>query len=248
MLYRIHKLAFPLLFLAACEQTPAPEAPAPAPVPAPAPAAPERPALTEGLPIVGVLVYPKVLGTEVAAPIDVFAKHAEDGSKLFNVITIAQVDGTITTEEGLRIVPDYTFADAPELDVLVVPSAYDMHSIRQEEPLIRFIQEQDRHTDYTMSNCAGAQLIGAAGIADGRKIVTWIGGGEELKQLYPKLDVQDDATVAYVEDGKFLSSNGNLASYISALELLEKMTTPEHRAFIEGYLYLERLQGWGRQP
>jgi hypothetical protein len=47
-----------------------------------------------------------------------------------------------------------------------------------------------------------------------------------------------------VEDGKFISSNGNLASYIAALNVLEKMTSPEHRKFIEGYLYLDRLQHW----
>jgi hypothetical protein len=56
--------------------------------------------------------------------------------------------------------------------------------------------------------------------------------------------VQDNSLVTFVEDGKFSSSNGNLASYISALQLLEKMTSPEPRAFVEGYLYLDRLQNW----
>jgi len=45
---------------------------------------------------------------------------------------------------------------------------------------------------------------------------------------------KNDTLVAYVEDGKYSSSNGNLASYISALELLEKMTRHEHRKFGEG--------------
>ena len=95
-----------------------------------------------------------------------------------------------------------------------------------------------------MSNCGGAQLIGAAGIASGHKIVTWIGGGEQLQKDYPDLKVMDDSTVTYVEDGKFSSSNGNLASYISALELVEKMTSRAHREFVESYLYLSRLQEW----
>ena len=69
----------------------------------------------------------------------------------------------------------------------------------------------------------------------GRKIVTWSGGGMQLQADYPNLLVQNDSLVTYVEDGKFSSSNGNLASYISALNLLEKMTNPEHREFIESY-------------
>ena len=72
-----------------------------------------------------------------------------------------------------------------------------------------------------------------------------IGGGAELQKRYPALKVQDDATVTFVRDGKFFSSNGNLASYVSALELVEEMTTPEHRAFVESYLYLERLRSYG---
>ncbi|MFZ1717413.1 MAG: glutamine amidotransferase, partial [Saprospiraceae bacterium] len=92
--------------------------------------------------------------------------------------------------------------------------------------------------------CAGAQLIGVSGIADGKKIVTWIGGREQLQKDYPNLKVQNDSSVTFVEDGKFSSSNGNLTSYISALKLLEKMTNLEHRKFVESYLYLERLQNW----
>ena len=95
-----------------------------------------------------------------------------------------------------------------------------------------------------MSNCAGAHLIGKSGIADGKKIVTWIGGGEQLQKDYPSLKVQNDSLVTFVKDGKFLSSNGNLASYISALELVEIMTNQEHRKFVESYLYLDRLQDW----
>jgi len=50
--------------------------------------------------------------------------------------------------------------------------------------------------------------------------------------------------VTFIKDGKFLSSNGNLASYISALKLLEIMTNAEHRKFVESYLYLDRLKNW----
>ena len=81
-------------------------------------------------------------------------------------------------------------------------------------------------------------------MANGKKIVTWIGGGKDIQKNYPDLKAQDDGKVSYMEDGKFMSSNGNLASYVSSLELLEKMTNREHRKFVEFYLYLDRLQNW----
>ncbi len=201
-------------------------------------------ALKPGLPTIGLLLYDHVLQTEITAPLDVFSKHSKDGEQLFNVITIAGAYELIQSEEGLKIFPDYTFDNAPKLDIIVVPSAYDMSARVNDERLVKFIQEQNKNTKYTVSNCGGASLIGEAGIADGRKIVTWIGGGKDLQKNYPSLRVQDDTTVSFVQDGKFLSSNGNLASYISALELLEEMTNKEHVKFVESYLYLERLQNW----
>lgn len=196
------------------------------------------------LPTIGLLMYNGVLQSEVIATSDVFTKPTEDGKQLFNVVTIAETDNPITTEEGMRFVPDYTFNDCPNLTALFVPSAYDMYAQVHNDKIVNFIKERNKETDYTVSNCAGAQLIGKSGIADGHKIVTWIGGGEQLQKDYPNLKVQNDSLVTYVKDGKFLSSNGNLASYISALELVEIMTSPEHRKFVESYLYLDRLQNW----
>ncbi|WP_034043914.1 DJ-1/PfpI family protein [Wocania ichthyoenteri] len=196
------------------------------------------------LPTIGLLMYNGVLQSEVIATSDVFAKPTEDGKQLFNVISIAETKNPITTEEGMRFVPDYTFENCPKLTALFIPSAYDMYAQVHNEKIVDFIKEKNKETKYTISNCAGAQLIGASGIADGKKIVTWVGGGKQLQEDYPNLKVQNDSLVTFVEDGKFSSSNGNLASYISALNLVEKMTSTEHRKFVESYLYLDRLQNW----
>lgn len=196
------------------------------------------------LPTIGLLMYNGVLQSEVIATSDVFAKPTEEGKRLFNVITIAETENFITTEEGIKIIPDYSFDNCPNLIALFVPSAYDMYAQVHNDKIVDFIKKKNIETKYTVSNCAGAQLIGASGIADGKKIVTWIGGGKQLQEDYPNLKVQNDSLVTYVEDGKFISSNGNLASYISALELLEKMVSPEHRKFVESYLYLDRLKKW----
>lgn len=200
--------------------------------------------LQSDLPTIGLLMYEGVLQGEVVATSDVFAKRSIEGKQLFNVVTIAETMSPITTEEGMRLLPDYTFETCPNLTALFVPSAYDMHQQVNNSKLIAFIQQKHEETTYMVSNCAGAQLIGKSGIAKGHKIVTWIGGGVQLQKDYPDLIVQNDSVVVYVEDGKFSSSNGNLASYIAALNLLEKMTGPAHRQFVEDYIYLDQLQNW----
>lgn len=200
----------------------------------------------EELPTIGLLMYNGVLQGEVVATSDVFAKLDKDGNQLFNVIAIAETEKPIVTEEGMKFVPDFTFDNCPRLTALFVPSAYDMHAQVNNKKIIDFIRNKNQEAEYIVSNCAGAQLIGKSGIADGHKIVTWIGGGTQLQKDYPNLRVQNDSLVTFIEDGKFSSSNGNLASYISALNLLEKMTGPDHREFVESYLYLDRLQNWNQ--
>lgn len=199
------------------------------------------------LPTIGLLMYNGVLQSEIIASSDVFAKPTEDGKQLFNVITIAETNNAITTEEGIVFVPDYTFENCPKLTTLFIPSAYDMYALVHNQNIINFIKEKNKETIYMVSNCGGAQLIGASGIADGHKIVTWIGGGKQLQKDYPNLKVQNDSVVTYIKDGKFLSSNGNLTSYISALNLVELMSNANHRKFVESYLYLDRLQNWKKE-
>ncbi|WP_052596330.1 DJ-1/PfpI family protein [Aureispira sp. CCB-QB1] len=196
------------------------------------------------LPTIGLLMFDGVLQGEVIATSDVFGKPSRDFEQLFNVITIAETKAAITTEEGIHLVPDYTFDNCPKLTALFIPSGYDMHTQVRNVKMIDFIKKKNEETQYIVSNCAGAQLIGASGIADGHKIVTYIGGGRELQKQYPNLKVQDDSLVTFVEDGKFSSSNGNLTSYISALNLVEKMTSTAHREFVEEYLYIDRLRNW----
>ena len=63
------------------------------------------------LPTIGLLMYNGVLQSEVVATSDVFAKRTEDGKRLFNVVTIAETQKPITTEEGMKFEPDFTFED-----------------------------------------------------------------------------------------------------------------------------------------
>ena len=112
------------------------------------------------LPTIGLLMYNGVLQGEVIATSDVFAKHDKNGEQIFNVIAIAETKKPITTEEGMKFVPDYTFDNCPKLTVLFVPSAYDMHAQVNNTKTIDFIRDKNQETEFMVSNCAGAQLIG----------------------------------------------------------------------------------------
>jgi len=198
--------------------------------------------INEDLPTIGILIFEGVIINEVVAPLDVFSNSGIDGKPLFNVVVIAKEDKMYRSAHGLKIKSDFVIDQAPDLKVLVIPSSYTPDDQTSDKQLVNFIKEQNKTTEYVASHCAGAFLVGESKIADYRQIVTYVGGGESLQQSYPTLEVADDAEVSIIEDGKFISSNGSLVSYPASLYLLEKMTSSEHRLYVEESILFNRLK------
>jgi transcriptional regulator GlxA family with amidase domain len=198
--------------------------------------------INKNLPTIGILIFEGVIINEVVAPLDVFSNSNSDGKHLFNVITIATENKTYNSAHGLKITPDYVTENVPDLKVLVVPSSYNPADQTSDKELVKFVKEQNKTTEYIASHCAGAFLIGETGIADNKEIVTYVTGGEYLKADYPNLKVADDSKVFVVQDGKFISSNGSLVSYIASFDLLEKLTSKEHRKFVETSILFDRIK------
>lgn len=194
------------------------------------------------LPKIGILIFEGFLANEVVAPLDVFTKAQEKGKSLFNVFLVAEKDSVYVSEEGLKVIADLTIRNCPDLDVLIVPSSMNPDYQTNNQVLVNFIKRQSEKVDYTASHCAGAFLLGEAGIADGKRIVTYCGGSEELQNDYPNLIVQNDKLNTVVTDGKIISSNGNLVSYLASLELLEKMAGAEQRKQVENELLIDKLK------
>ena len=124
------------------------------------------------IPTIGILVFEGFLANEVLAPIDVFIKKDSRGEPLFNVITIAKEQKVYNSEEGLHILPDFTFLNCPELNVLVVPGSYNPDEQFSQPELVSFIKEKSISTDYIASHCAGPFFLGKAKIANDKKIYT----------------------------------------------------------------------------
>lgn len=193
------------------------------------------------LPKIGILIFDGFLTNEVVAPLDVFTKANENGKPLFNVILVSETLEPYVSEEGLKVIPDITISNCPDLDVLVVPSSMNPDGQTHNKTLVDFIRKQNEKTSFTASHCAGAFLLGESGIADGKQVVTYCGGSNALQKEYPNLLVQNDSINSVVTDGKIISSNGNLVSYLASLELLEKIAGTNQRKRVEDELLIHKL-------
>ena len=171
---------------------------------------------------VGFLLVDGVYNTEVIAPFDIFQHtiyHIQPGLKVF---PIAPSLDPITTFEGLRIIPDYSFASdsIPPIDVLVVASAeHSMDSDLQDETMIKFVREAGQKADFVVSLCDGAFVLAQAGLVDGMESTTFPSDIPKYRKMFPHLKVHEG--VSFIHHDKLITSAGGAKSYDVALYLTE---------------------------
>ena len=165
-----------------------------------------------------------VYNSELMAPFDIFQHtvfHTKGG---IHVFTVSETMDTVTTFEGLRLLPDYSFDsnNLPEIDILVVPSAeHNMDSDLENERLINWVAEIGQKADYVMSLCDGAFILAKAGLVEGKESTTFPSDITKYRETFPSLTVHEDVT--FVHDSNLLTSVGGAKSYDVALYLVHHL-------------------------
>lgn len=187
---------------------------------------------------VGFLVRDGVYNTELTAPVDIFQHtifHTQPGMEVF----LVSPDGEeVRTFEGLRLRPDYSIAEAPPIDVLVVPSCeHSMDSDLDDTEMIAWVRRTGASARYVLSLCDGAFVLAQAGLLDGRKATTFPSDIERLRERFPAVDVLRGPS--FVHDGTCITSVGGMPSFYAALYLCELLYGAEAARGIAGGLVID---------
>ncbi len=170
------------------------------------------------------LVVDGVYNTELTAPYDVL-EHTDAAAAPYpgiEVFAVSQDGGEVTTYEGLRVRPHYSFADAPPIDILVVPSAeHSRDTDRDNAEMIAWVRRVGGEARVVMSLCWGAFVLAEAGLLDGRACTTFPSDFDRFAETFPHLDVQRG--VSFVHDGKALTSQGGVKSFEAAMYLVDHL-------------------------
>jgi transcriptional regulator GlxA family with amidase domain len=192
---------------------------------------------------VGIIVFDGVLTSEVIGPAEVFA--TANGQQGFNAKVLligVESQPTVRTEEGIQLTVDATIADDLTLDVLLVPGGNDVSHLLAHEQLNAFIQAHDASAQWVGSLCAGAFILGGAGVLNGKQATTWFGGETSLQTQFSAIQVVHDRPV--VLDQRRITANGGVVSYRAALVLLGQLSSPQHAAEVYNSLGIGRIGTW----
>ena len=104
---------------------------------------------------------------DVTGPIEIF--HWVDGLKHY---TVAETCDPVTSVEGLKVTPDFTFDDSPRVDVLWVPGGYPPYAPLQIDAYMDFVRDKGAGARWVTSVCLGGLVLGGAGLLNGYKATT----------------------------------------------------------------------------
>jgi putative intracellular protease/amidase len=164
---------------------------------------------------VAILIFEGVQIIDYTGPYEVLGS-----GRRRNVYTVSEKPDAITTNMGMRVVPNYTFANQPRPDIMIIPGGGVKQHL-DNPAVIKWIQESAAQARYVMSVCNGAFFLAKAGLLDGLEATTTAGLIEQLRVAAPKTKVVTDKR--FVDNGKIITAAGLSAGIDGALHLVEKL-------------------------
>ena len=175
-----------------------------------------------------ILIFDGVEVLDFAGPFEVFSRtrtvpgfesRRSEDSAPFRVFTVAKQASEIRATGELRVTPHFGFADAPTIDLLLVPGGMGTRALVQDPETIAWISRVSAAAQLTTSVCTGAALLAQAGLLQGKPATTHFGSYDWLASIDPTIQIERG--VRYVDDG-VISSAGVSAGIDMAFAVVAK--------------------------
>ena len=151
---------------------------------------------------------------DFAGPWEVFQDVMVGDGMPFELITVGASRDPIRATGGMKIIPDYTFDDAPQPHIVVVGAQ------RGAPQMSAWLQKVAPKADVMMSICTGAFKFGAAGLLDGKPATTHHDFYDQFAERFPKVKLVR-STRFVQSDAKTFTAGGLTSGIDLALHIVE---------------------------
>lgn len=169
------------------------------------------------VPQVGVLLYPGAALGASSLPLAVFT-----GSNAVRAFTVADTTEPLRLGDALEVRPQFAFAEAPVLDVLVVPDGYGAWD---DALILEWVKGAAEKARCVLAVGAGSIVLAKAGYLAGERVPGRRFLVERGKQLAPELTF--DADLAQRRAGKFFLARDAGAALHAALDVVAELAGEE---------------------
>src|SRR5881392_1698278 len=152
----------------------------------------------------GILIFDDVEILDFAGPFEVFSRtrlvpdpesRRSEDSAPFHVFTVEKTAAPIRTTGGLRVIPHYGFADAPRVDLVVVPGGWGTRALLHDAETLDWIRRAAAEARKVTTVCTGSLLLAKAGLLEGRHATTHWGALDTLDSLKAGVTVEREYRV-----------------------------------------------------
>ncbi len=173
---------------------------------------------------VGILLFNEVEVLDFAGPFETFSivTIPEVLDKPFLVKTVSQDGKMIKARNGLMVQPNFSFDNAPDFDILIVPGGYGAEEIEiNNEIVIQWIKKQSNKVELITSVCTGAFLLAKAGLIDGKRATTHWMDIDRLEREFP--DVKVESNCKFIDEGSIITSGGISAGINMSFHIIKRL-------------------------
>ncbi|MBD2703227.1 DJ-1/PfpI family protein [Spirosoma sp. BT702] len=164
---------------------------------------------------VAIFIHDGVEILDFSGPSEVFAS-----TQGFNVYTVSLSKEPITSQGFIKIIPNYSLADCPKPDIVVLPGGQTGPFLKN-ETLINWIKSCAQEAEIMLSVCTGAGLLAKAGLLDGKQATTFHNYIEPLQKATPNAKILRDTR--FVDNGQIITTAGVSAGIDGALHVVAKL-------------------------
>jgi transcriptional regulator GlxA family with amidase domain len=165
---------------------------------------------------VGLLIFDGAEELDFVGPWEVFT-YANKLTGKDRVLTIAESLRPVRCAKGMQVLPDAPLADAPPLDVVLVPGGIGTRREVANPEVIGWLRKVCADATWVTSVCTGSLLLHEAGPARGKRVTTqW----SFVETLRGRGDITVLDKVRYVRDGNLVTAAGVSAGIDMALWLV----------------------------
>jgi cyclohexyl-isocyanide hydratase len=156
---------------------------------------------------IGCLIFPRMDQIDFTGPFEVLSRTPNA-----TIHVIAKTRDCVRDVQGLILTPEVTIAEAPTLDLLLVPGGFGQQDLMHDEEVLSLIRRHYYSGRLVFSVCTGVLLCGAAGILKGRQATThWT--TLDLLPYYGAMPIRSRVVV----DGNLITAAGVTAGLDGAL-------------------------------
>jgi len=190
---------------------------------------------------VGIFVFDEVEILDFAGPYEVFGVCGEWlDEKPFDVCTISKTGEVISARNALKVVPDYSIENMPNVDLLLIPGGNGTRPLMKDDVVLDWIRKQYEKVDKLLSVCTGSLVLAQSGLLANKEATTYHTAYDRLQKAEPTVIKREGER--WADNGDIITSAGVSAGIDMSLYVVAQLLGDEMADATAKYMEYEYWQ------